>query len=358
MRPRRVAIPAATALAALAAGAALAACGGGGNGGLNDNGNGGTTRTVVSIAQPAAAASGAGAAGLQNAFEQTIRNVSPSVVQIETNEGLGSGIVFDDKGDIVTNNHVVGSAKSFQVTLSDGSRHSASLVGTFAPDDLAVIHLQGAAPPAAAFGNSSQLAVGELALALGNPLGLRSSVTEGIVSSLGRTVSEGSNGVVIASAIQTSAAINPGNSGGALVNLNSQVIGIPTLAATDPQLGGGAAPGIGFAIPSNTVKNIATQLIDHGHVTNSGRAFLDVEVATSLMGNGVVVASAAPGGPAARAGIARGDVIVSVDGQPVQTTDDLSTVLAGLKPGQSVPVVILTPSGRRTVHVTLGQSPG
>jgi S1-C subfamily serine protease len=125
---------------------------------------------------------------------------------------------------------------------------------------LAVVRLTGTTPPPAAFADSSKLQVGDLALAIGNPLGLASSVSQGIVSSTGRSVSEG-NGVTLKSAIQTSAAINPGNSGGALVNLSDQVIGIPTLAATDPQLGGGAAPGIGFAIPSNTVRQVANQLI-------------------------------------------------------------------------------------------------
>src|SRR6058998_762312 len=129
----------------------------------------------------------------------------------------------------------------------------------------------GARPKPAAFADSSKVRVGEFALAIGNPLGLRSSVTEGIVSSLGRTVSEG-NGVALSSAIQTSAAINPGNSGGALVDLHARVIGIPTLAALDPELGGSQAPGIGFPIPSNTVKKIADQLIANGRVVRSGRA--------------------------------------------------------------------------------------
>jgi S1-C subfamily serine protease len=300
------------------------------------------------------------ALGLQAAFEQVIRQASPSVVQIETTVGLGSGVVYDTRGDIVTNNHVVGSAKSFQVTLANGRRQSASLVGTFAADDLAVIRLSGGGsmPAPLTFADSSKLKVGELALALGNPLGLRSSVTEGIVSSLGRTVSEG-NGVVISSAIQTSAAINPGNSGGALVDLNGDVIGIPTLAAIDPQLGDTQAPGIGFAIPSNTVRRIASQLISSGNVTRSGRAFLGVEIATPLGGVGVVVASVNRGGPAADAGIRAGDAIIALDGQPVASADDVATVLAGLQPGQRVPIQIVGPDGSRaTLTIRLGQEPG
>src|SRR6202011_5414375 len=135
-------------------------------------------------------------------------------------------------------------------------------------------------PAAAKFADSSRVAVGAIALAIGNPLGLSSSVTQGVVTFNGRTVGEG-NGVVLPDTVQTSAAINPGNSGGALVDIKGAVIGIPTLAATDPQLGGGAAAGIGFAIPSNTVKLIAGQLVSSGRVVNSGRAALGIRGSTA-----------------------------------------------------------------------------
>jgi putative serine protease PepD len=291
--------------------------------------------------------------------EQLVRDVqavSPSVVQIATTTGLGSGVVYDGQGNIVTNAHVVGDAKTFSITLASGS-HTGTLVGSFKPDDLAVVHVEGVTPPAASFADSSKIDVGDVALAIGNPLGLRSSVTEGIVSSLGRTVSEG-NGVVLPSVIQTSAAINPGNSGGALVNLAGQVIGIPTLAALDPQLGGAQAPGIGFAIPSNTVRRIADQLIASGRVVRSGRAFLGVRV-SSILGGGVMVARVTSGGPAARAGINAGDIIVEIDGKPTPTTDVLVAVLATLKPGQLVPVKLVQPNGKKlTVTVTLAQLQG
>jgi putative serine protease PepD len=209
-------------------------------------------------------ATGAGgsdvAGGLQAKYTRIVRTVSPKVVEIRTSKALGSGIVYDSRGDVVTNAHVVDSSKKVSVRLPDASTHAGTVVGTSTGNDLAVVRLAGAAPKPAAFADSSKLQVGDIALAIGNPLGLASSVSEGIVSSTGRTVSEG-NGVTLNSALQTSAAINPGNSGGALVNLSDQVIGIPTLAATDPQLGGGAAPGIGFAIPSNTVRQVANQLI-------------------------------------------------------------------------------------------------
>jgi putative serine protease PepD len=200
---------------------------------------------------------------LEQQFKDVIRTVSPSVVQVQTTKGLGSGVVFDDQGDIVTNAHVVGTAKTFNVTLANGDRHGASLIGADVTHDIAVIRLSGAKPPPAEFADSAAVEAGDIALAMGNPLGLRSSVTQGIVSGERRDVTEQS-GVTLPSAIQTSAAINPGNSGGALVDLRGRVIGTPTLAALDPQLGNSQAPGIGFAIPSNTVKSIATLLLTRG----------------------------------------------------------------------------------------------
>jgi putative serine protease PepD len=328
---------------ALAAGVvALAGCGGGG---------GHATATPTVVRAPASAAS------IEQQFERVVRTVSPAVVLIETKSGLGSGVVYDGKGDIVTNAHVVGGARSFRVTLASGDTHKAQLVGVFPAGDLAVIKVEGASPSPAALADSSKLHVGDLALAIGNPLGLRSSVTEGIVSSLGRTVSEG-NGVALASAIQTSAPINPGNSGGALVDISGRLIGIPTLAALDPQLGGSQAPGIGFAIPSNLVRTIADQLIANGKVVRTGRAYLGVSV-TTVTNGGVLVAKVVRGGPAAAAGIRPGDLIVSVDGKPTPNADVLTTVLAALRPRQVVPVTVLRSGGRRTtVKVTLGELPG
>jgi S1-C subfamily serine protease len=244
------------------------------------------------------------------------------------------------------------------VTLADGRRHRATLVGTFPAEDLAVVPLEGTTPAPAKFADSSEPEVGQLAFAIGNPLGLRSSVTEGIVSSLGRTVSEGPNGAVISSAIQTSAAINPGNSGGALVDLDAQVIGIPTLAALDPALGGSQAPGIGFAIPSNTVKRIVDQIVRTGRVPNSGRAYLGVRVATSVGGARVIIASVRKGGPADKAGLREGELITAVNDRPTPTAEEVATVLAQLRPGQEARVRVVDPDGsRRTVTVKLGQLP-
>ena len=150
------------------------------------------------------------ALAFQEQLVKVVRTVSPTVVQIQTRVGLGSGVVYDGNGNVVTNAHIVGTAKEFTVTLADGI-HEAPLVGAFPADDLAVIRLEGEKPAPASFADSSKIEVGDIALAIGNPLGLRSSVTQGIVSSRGRTVSEG-NGVVLPSVIQTSADINPGNS--------------------------------------------------------------------------------------------------------------------------------------------------
>jgi putative serine protease PepD len=332
------------AVAGVAVGAAalVAAC---------DSGTGasGTTAGATPVA--------ASAQSVEDQFTQVVKNVGPSVVLIQTSQGLGSGIVFDTKGDIVTNNHVVAGGGHVQVTLATGKQYPAQLVGTFAPDDLAVLHINAPNLSAATFADSKGLLVGDLVLAIGNPLGLQSSVTEGIVSALGRTVNE-DNGVALPNVIQTSAAINPGNSGGALVNLQGQVVGIPTLAATDPQLGGGAAPGIGFAVNSNMVNNIATQLISTGTVTNTNRAYLGVQVGPTSSG-GVLVTQAQPAGPASAAGISPGDVITAVNGTATPDPGTLADVLAGLKPGQAVAVAVTRADGTtQTVQVTLGQYPG
>ena len=291
----------------------------------------------------------------------------PSVVQINTDTGLGSGVVYDNKGDIVTNDHVVSGARRLQVTTpSSKSPLPATLVGEFAANDLAVVRVKNARLTPATFGDSSRLAVGQIVMAMGNPLGLSGSVTNGIVSALGRTVTsqrEGSfPGATIAGAVQTSAPINPGNSGGALVTLTNQVVGIPTLTVSDPQIGGAAA-GIGFAIPSNSVKLIANQLIASGRVKESGRAAIGVKVRTvvDVRGNvmGVGVVSVTRGGPAAKAGIAADDVILYVGGVRTPTTTALAEALATLKPGEKVRVEIQRPDGvKKIVTITLGQLPG
>ena len=336
--------------------------------GCTSGGSGAAPAVTVTATATVPAAAAAGGVPLQQDYVNTIRRVLPSVVEIKTASGLGSGVVYDAAGHIVTNAHVVGSATSFQVILAGSAKpRPAHLTGSYPPDDLAVIQVSGAAHLVPAhFGDSSKLRVGDIVLAMGNPLGLASSVTDGIVSAVGRTVSEpqgnGSPGATLPDVIQTSAAINPGNSGGALVSLAGQVVGIPTLAATDQQLGG-AAPGIGFAIPSNIVTDIAGQIIRTGHVTNSHRAALGVEVQT-VMGPsgqpaGVSIAAVTPGGPAAKAGLRPGDVITAVNGTATPDTETLAAVLAGLHPGQQVSVSVTKADGSTTtMHLSLGQLPG
>ena len=203
--------------------------------GCNDQGASTTTTDV--------AARGS-ATALQAQLVTVIKKVGPSVVELQCGNALGSGIVFDDRGDVVTNAHVVGGAPSCAVALSGGDTHPARVVGRDTGHDLAVVHLSGATPSPAPFGDSANLRVGDVVLAMGNPLGLSSSVTQGIISSLNRNVAESSD-VHLSALIQTSAAINPGNSGGALVDLSGQVVGIPTLAAADPEFG--ATPRTGSA---------------------------------------------------------------------------------------------------------------
>ncbi len=235
--------PIAATASVLVALAVLAGCG-------SSDSSSGTATTAVA----------GGATAVQEQFVQVVDRVSPQVVQIESNVGLGSGIVYDDNGNIVTNAHVAGNSRSFVVTLARGEKHKATLVGTDPSNDVAVIHLDDTTPAPATFDDSSDVRSGDIVFAIGNPLGLQSSVTQGIVSSLNRQVNEG-NGVTLSNVIQTSAEINPGNSGGALVDLSGHVVGVPTLAALDPEFGNTPAVGIGFAIPSNTVRSVADRLI-------------------------------------------------------------------------------------------------
>jgi len=319
-----------------------------------------------STTTPATVAAGA-ATSLEAQYEAVIKQVLPSVVEISTDSGLGSGVIYDSSGNIVTNAHVVGSATTFDVQIaSHAAAVKGTLVGAFPQGDLAVIKVSGQSGlHPAKFADSNQARLGQIVLAMGNPLGLSSSVTNGIISAVGRTLTEpqtaDSPGATLPDSIQTSAAINPGNSGGALVNLQGQVVGIPTLAATDQQ-SGGAAPGIGFAIPSNTVKDIASQLVKDGKVTDTHRAALGVQVTTVTdpAGGtaGVGVVSVVSGGPAAKAGIQAGDIITKVHDTDVPNTQALSSVLANLDVGQTVSVTYSRGGESHTVKVTLGQLPG
>ena len=219
--------------------------------------------------------------------EAVLAKVRPAVVEVnvttQQGEAIGSGVIIDGRGYIVTNNHVVDGAQSMNVTLYDGTNLQAQLVGTDPADDLAVVKIT---PPSKGLtvvqlGDSSKLTVGEDVMAIGNPLGITQTVTNGIISALGRSVSEGQGGATISNAIQTDAAINPGNSGGALVDMQGNLIGIPTLTAIDPEFNTPAS-GVGFAIPSNRVATIVPQIISTGSVTQNGRTALGFRVPTLM----------------------------------------------------------------------------
>ncbi|MEU1281969.1 trypsin-like peptidase domain-containing protein [Streptomyces sp. NPDC005805] len=349
-----------SAAAALAAGAVLL------TGGCSAAPAPGSGSASASPTRAARAAAPAAANELEDDYRAVIRSALPSVVQIEAGDSIGSGIVYDDRGHIVTNAHVVGDGRTFRVTVASGARPlSATLVSAYPEQDLAVVRLDslpdGLRP--AKFGDSATVEVGQIVLAMGSPLGLSSSVTQGIVSATGRTVSAGTDGggtgATIPNMVQTSAAINPGNSGGALVDLDGEVIGIPTLAARDPGLGEGAAPGIGFAIPVSMVRTVADQIIKSGRVTDSGRAALGITGRTVLDDDfnpsGVAVVEVVDGGPAQRAGLRAGDVITRVGDAEITTITSLAEALAALRPGDEVPVAYERGAQRRTAEVTLGE---
>jgi putative serine protease PepD len=301
---------------------------------------------------------------LQLGYERAIRVTLPSVVQIDAGKSEGAGVVFDSKGDIVTNAHVVAGETKYVVLASDSAEPlPARLLGSFPPDDLAVIRVtkgvQSLRP--ARWANSDRAEIGELVLAMGNPFGLTDSVTQGIISAIGRTVTgetkAGKPPMAITNALQTSAAINPGNSGGALVLLSGDVIGIPTLSATNPNQGG-TAEGIGFAIPANTVRLIANQLITHGRVITSERASLQVldSTHTNSKGNpdGVSVDATKPGGAAAVAGIKVGDIITGLEGQATDTLAQLEDRLVDYHPGHKVKVDVTRNGSPKQFTVKLG----
>ncbi|HEV2661784.1 MAG TPA: trypsin-like peptidase domain-containing protein, partial [Ktedonobacteraceae bacterium] len=269
--------------------------------------------TQIGKSNPATAPTTRSAAAINALPEQIAATFRQSVVQInvvtDKGDGLGSGTIIDSRGYIVTNYHVISGEKQIQVELYNGTLVPAQLTGIYPPDDLAVIKIQPTPHMAVAkIGDSSQLNVAEYVMAIGNPLGITQTVTSGIVSALGRNIPAGP-GVLIADAIQTDAAINPGNSGGALVDLQGDLIGVPTLTIVNPTFNSPAS-GVGFAIPSNRVKFIVPQLIQDGRVTNTGRSTLgvntvsvDAAIANQMnlsINQGALIVAIAPNGPAAQ----------------------------------------------------------
>ncbi|PZG20454.1 trypsin, partial [Spongiactinospora gelatinilytica] len=302
--------------------------------------------------------------------------VQPSVVSIQAGNGGGSGVVLSADGLILTNNHVAALASGgaeITVRFNDGRTAKATVKGTDPATDLAVLQASGVSGlTAASLGDSDRLKVGDSVLAIGSPLGLAGSVTAGIVSALNRTVNVGgeeppgqqfppgwgrerrqeqpSEPTTIGGAIQTDAAINHGNSGGALVNASGQVVGINTAIAT---AGSEGNIGVGFAIPINTAKKVADQLIKNGDVRH---AQLGVTVQDSTGGTaGALVGSVAEGSAAAKAGLRQGDLITKIDDRPIDASDTLVGMIRGFGPGQQITITYVRDGQTHTAKVTLAE---
>jgi serine protease Do len=332
-------------------------------------------------AVPAAAASYAGVvdqvtpAVVTIRMERRVRNVSQDIPeeyrqffgdqfgfgrrgqQPERREGgLGSGVVVRPDGYILTNNHVVDGAEQVSVELSDGRTFKAKVVGTDAATDLAVVKIDGTKLPTLPLGDSDAVRVGDVVLAVGNPLGVGQTVTMGIVSAKGRATERGGNSYE--DFIQTDAPINQGNSGGALVSTRGELIGINSQILTPS----GGNIGIGFAIPANMAKNVMTQLIEHGQV-HRGMIGVTIQPVTSDIASslglsqvrGALVNSVQPGSPADRAGIRRGDVITSVNGAAVKDTNDLRNNVAQMAPGSTAKLTVVRDGKDQTFDVTLAE---
>jgi 2-alkenal reductase len=275
--------------------------------------------------------------------------------------GSGTGFVIDDSGLIVTNEHVVRDGEQFEVVFFDGEERAATLVGADPISDLAVIQVDGEVPATVALGDSTELRVGEPVLAIGSPLGtFTSTVTAGIVSALGRNFP---GAPTYTNLVQHDAAINPGNSGGPLVNAAGEVLGVNTLGI--PATAAGPVQGLFFAIPSNTVRRITDQLIEDGRVsypymgvgilepvTDQVAAQYDLEV-----NRGALVTDVALGSPAADAGIAAGDVILSIAGEELGVDNSLTEVLFAHEPGETVAVQIQRGTEEIETEVVLGERP-
>ncbi len=279
----------------------------------------------------------------------------PRQGQAQPMVGQGSGFIISRDGYILTNNHVAGDADKLEVTLHDGRVFEAHLVGTDKHTDVAIIKIDQDDLPTLKMGDSDKIEVGQWVLAVGSPFGLTGTVTSGIVSAKGRN----SMGITdYENFIQTDAAINPGNSGGPLVNMQGEAIGINTAIMSRS----GGYNGIGFAIPMNMAKSVCEQLIEHGSVT---RGFMGVmiqpltpDLATSfkLKGtDGVLIGDVTADGPAAAAGLQRGDVVVKLDGEPVKDLTSFRNRVAMIKPGSKAKLEVMRNGKRKTIAVTIGK---
>jgi S1-C subfamily serine protease len=290
---------------------------------------------------------------------QAFETVGPAVVHISAKQangrgGTGSGVIFAPDGYLITNSHVVAKATKLSASLTDGRQFEARLIGDDPATDLAVLRLEATGLPHAQFGRSSRLRVGQLVVAIGNPLGFQATVTAGIVSALGRSM-RASTGRLIPDVIQTDAALNPGNSGGPLLNARGRVIGINTAMI-------GQAQGLCFAIGVDTVVDVTARLMRDGRVRRARlgiagqTTMLDARLARRLHrdgGTAVMVSEAPADGPAARAGVEKGDVILEFAGAKVFTVDDLHRLLTAEIAGSELEMTVI----RRAKIETLKVSP-
>ena len=285
-----------------------------------------------------------------------VEQVGPSVVRVEIGRGGGSGVIFTPDGFILTNSHVVASPGEVRVVLPDGRSAAADRIGDDIETDLAVLRVGATALPWARLGDSKRTRVGQVAIAIGNPYGFHHSVTSGVVSAVGRSLRSRA-GRLMDDIIQTDAALNPGNSGGPLVTTSGEVIGINTAVILPAQ-------GLCFAIASNTVRFVASRLMRDGRIRRSyiGVAGQQTPIPRAIARasgtaavSGVLVASIAKDGPAARAGVEEGDVIVQFAGTGVSGIDDLHRQLTDERIGQAVSVTVLRRGRRHMLTVTPGE---
>jgi serine protease Do len=279
--------------------------------------------------------------------------------QMEREHSLGSGVIVNPDGYILTNNHVVAGASDVEVFTTTHKQYKANVIGTDARTDIAVLKIDASGLPSFTIGDSSKLKVGDMVFAIGDPFGIGETATTGIVSATGRAL----GGAIehYEDFIQTDAAINPGNSGGALIDLHGNLIGINTAILSR---GGGGNQGIGFAIPVNMARNVMEQIVEHGKVT---RGYLGVTIqavnpdmakAFGLgQGGGALIGDVSPGGPAAKAGVQRGDIVLQLDGKPVNGPDDLSLRVSQMPPGAVAHLQVYRGGRTQPIDVTLGTYP-
>ena len=290
--------------------------------------------------------------GFPNPFDPWGRRSRPHTEEFEA-RGLGSGVIFDEDGIVVTNNHVVENADEIEVVLSSGDSYPAELVGTDPDTDVAVLRIEADDLSAADLGDSDDLQVGEWVLAIGSPFALSQTVTQGIISYMGRT----DLGLAdYESYIQTSAAINPGNSGGALVNMRGEVIGINTAIASRS----GGSQGVGFAIPVNTVERVVDDLLEHGSVLRGWLGVMIQEVSPELAGQfdapegTVLISQVLEGSPAEDGGLQRGDIVLELEGQQVDGVSRFRNTIAEMEPGAEVELLVLRDGDETELDVELG----